>query len=147
MAFKIKIKRICVRPRDFEIDAKVSGKNLDRSVAFDKKYYLTFNTGLGWSPYEAVRKIASHMAEQTGKARKVFGRVIRDEMLQITEEQFEKRIYYLWNFCKYDYRIGERGVFRIDNLVKGAAGQAVQNMNIMMGLDETAGLGNIPFPV
>ena len=28
----------------------------------------------------------------------------------------------------------------IDNLVKGASGQAVQNMNIMMGLDETAGL-------
>ena len=27
-----------------------------------------------------------------------------------------------------------------DNLVKGAAGQAVQNMNIMFGLDETAGL-------
>ncbi len=28
----------------------------------------------------------------------------------------------------------------IDNLVKGAAGQAVQNMNIMCGLEETAGL-------
>lgn len=28
----------------------------------------------------------------------------------------------------------------IDNLVKGAAGQAVQNMNIMLGLEETAGL-------
>lgn len=28
----------------------------------------------------------------------------------------------------------------IDNLVKGAAGQAVQNMNIMFGLDETTGL-------
>lgn len=28
----------------------------------------------------------------------------------------------------------------IDNLVKGAAGQAVQNMNIMFGLEETAGL-------
>ena len=28
----------------------------------------------------------------------------------------------------------------IDNLVKGAAGQAVQNMNIMTGLDETLGL-------
>jgi len=28
----------------------------------------------------------------------------------------------------------------IDNLVKGAAGQAVQNMNVMLGLDETAGL-------
>ncbi|MBT8219742.1 MAG: hypothetical protein KJP00_07955 [Bacteroidia bacterium] len=28
----------------------------------------------------------------------------------------------------------------IDNLLKGAAGQAVQNMNLMIGLDETAGL-------
>ena len=28
----------------------------------------------------------------------------------------------------------------IDNLVKGAAGQAVQNMNLMFGLDERAGL-------
>lgn len=31
----------------------------------------------------------------------------------------------------------------IDNLVKGAAGQAVQNMNIMFGLPETSGLTNI----
>ena len=28
----------------------------------------------------------------------------------------------------------------IDNLVKGASGQAVQNMNIMFGLEETTGL-------
>jgi N-acetyl-gamma-glutamyl-phosphate reductase len=27
-----------------------------------------------------------------------------------------------------------------DNLVKGAAGQAIQNMNLMFGLDETTGL-------
>ena len=32
----------------------------------------------------------------------------------------------------------------IDNLVKGAAGQAVQNMNIMFGLPEAAGIGLIP---
>jgi len=31
----------------------------------------------------------------------------------------------------------------IDNLVKGAAGQAIQNMNLMFGLDETTGLKNI----
>ncbi len=31
----------------------------------------------------------------------------------------------------------------IDNLVKGAAGQAVQNMNVMFGLDENAGLTGI----
>ncbi len=38
-------------------------------------------------------------------------------------------------------------VSAIDNLVKGASGQAVQNLNIMMGLDETMGLKTLPvFP-
>ena len=32
----------------------------------------------------------------------------------------------------------------IDNLVKGAAGQAVQNLNIMFGVDEEAGLDIVP---
>ncbi len=32
----------------------------------------------------------------------------------------------------------------IDNLMKGAAGQAVQNMNILFGLEETMGLTQIP---
>lgn len=49
------------------------------------------------------------------------------------------------NFCdigfKFDPSNG-RGVVVsvIDNLVKGAAGQAIQNMNLMFGFDETAGL-------
>lgn len=47
------------------------------------------------------------------------------------------------NFC--DISIHQNGrsavVFSaIDNLVKGAAGQAVQNMNLMFGLEETTGL-------
>src|SRR5438046_341880 len=32
----------------------------------------------------------------------------------------------------------------IDNLVKGASGQAVQNMNLMFGLPEAEGLGQVP---
>jgi N-acetyl-gamma-glutamyl-phosphate reductase len=32
----------------------------------------------------------------------------------------------------------------IDNMVKGAAGQAVQNMNILFGFDEKTGLEAIP---
>jgi N-acetyl-gamma-glutamyl-phosphate reductase len=32
----------------------------------------------------------------------------------------------------------------IDNLVKGAAGQAIQNMNLMLGYPETSGLENVP---
>lgn len=35
----------------------------------------------------------------------------------------------------------------IDNLVKGAAGQAVQNMNLMLGLRESAGLDAMPYPL
>jgi N-acetyl-gamma-glutamyl-phosphate reductase len=35
----------------------------------------------------------------------------------------------------------------IDNLVKGAAGQAVQNMNVMLGFPETAGLMQVPYPL
>jgi len=35
----------------------------------------------------------------------------------------------------------------LDNLVKGAAGQALQNMNLLFGLDETEGLQMAPmFP-
>lgn len=35
----------------------------------------------------------------------------------------------------------------LDNLVKGSAGQAMQNMNLMFGIDETAGLEQLPlFP-
>jgi N-acetyl-gamma-glutamyl-phosphate reductase len=36
------------------------------------------------------------------------------------------------------------GFAAIDNLVKGAAGQAVQNANLMFGLEETLGLDNLP---
>ena len=32
----------------------------------------------------------------------------------------------------------------LDNLVKGAAGQAVQNMNLMFGFDESEGINQIP---
>lgn len=54
------------------------------------------------------------------------------------------------NFCDIAFTIDHRTgriivMSAIDNIVKGAAGQAVQNMNLMCGLDETAGLENAPF--
>jgi N-acetyl-gamma-glutamyl-phosphate reductase len=47
------------------------------------------------------------------------------------------------NFCDLGFAIRGRQLVvfsAIDNLVKGAAGQAVQNMNLMFDLDETTGL-------
>jgi N-acetyl-gamma-glutamyl-phosphate reductase len=54
------------------------------------------------------------------------------------------------NFCDIGWVFDQRNerlvlMSAIDNLVKGAAGQAVQNMNLMFGLDEGAGLDMIPF--
>ena len=53
------------------------------------------------------------------------------------------------NYCDIAWHIDPRThrviVFSaIDNLVKGAAGQAIQNMNIAFGLDERAGLDLVP---
>lgn len=54
------------------------------------------------------------------------------------------------NFCdigfSLDIRTGRLIVISaIDNIVKGAAGQAVQNMNLMQGFDEAEGLHGVPF--
>ena len=56
------------------------------------------------------------------------------------------------NFVDVNFKIDERTgriimMGAMDNLVKGAAGQAVQNMNIMFGLEENKGLKIVPlFP-
>jgi N-acetyl-gamma-glutamyl-phosphate reductase len=56
------------------------------------------------------------------------------------------------NFCDLGWKLDPRTgriviVSAIDNLVKGAAGQAVQNMNLICGLPEEMGLATVPlFP-
>jgi N-acetyl-gamma-glutamyl-phosphate reductase len=53
------------------------------------------------------------------------------------------------NFCDISVNMDQRGstlivISAIDNMLKGAAGQAVQNMNIILGCDETEGLKAVP---
>lgn len=56
------------------------------------------------------------------------------------------------NFCDLGVTVDERtgrvvAIAAIDNLVKGAAGQAIQNMNLMLGVAESTGLKTPPiFP-
>lgn len=52
------------------------------------------------------------------------------------------------NFCHIGLKVDERTgraiiISAIDNLVKGASGQAIQNMNLMCGFDETEGLTSV----
>ena len=56
------------------------------------------------------------------------------------------------NFCDIGFKYDPETnriilISAIDNLGKGAAGQAVQNMNIMSGFRETDGLSDIPYPL
>jgi N-acetyl-gamma-glutamyl-phosphate reductase len=53
------------------------------------------------------------------------------------------------NFCDISIHLDQAGTTlvvaaAIDNMIKGAAGQAIQNMNIIFGFDETDGLKAIP---
>ncbi|MBW3112986.1 N-acetyl-gamma-glutamyl-phosphate reductase [Bacillus sp. MCCB 382] len=72
-----------------------------------------------------------------------FIRVRREGQFPSTKEVFGT------NFCDVSIKADPRTnrvtiVSVIDNLVKGAAGQAVQNMNVMLGIDETTGLHYYP---
>lgn len=72
-----------------------------------------------------------------------FIRVREPEVFPSTKEVYGS------NFCDLSLTYDERTnritvVAVIDNLVKGASGQAIQNMNKMLGFDEKAGLDFIP---
>ncbi len=72
-----------------------------------------------------------------------FVRVRRDGVIPSTKEVYGS------NYCDIGLYADERTgkliiVSVIDNLVKGASGQAIQNMNIMYGWDEKTGINQLP---
>ncbi len=85
---------------------------------------------------------------------------VRDEYIKFYKDEFFVRILpdgenadihniKYSNFCDISLHIDKRtntliAISAIDNMVKGAAGQAIQNMNIIFGLDETTGLIIVP---
>ena len=76
-------------------------------------------------------------------ANEKFVRVIGDS--RVPETRYVKGS----NYGDVGFRIDERTgriimMGAIDNLVKGAAGQAVQNMNLMFGLPEDEGIAQVP---
>jgi N-acetyl-gamma-glutamyl-phosphate reductase len=75
---------------------------------------------------------------EAAHARSPFVRLSGDTLPEI------KHVAYT-NFCDIGWRVDEATgriilVSVIDNLLKGAAGQGVQNFNVLVGLDETTGL-------
>ena len=66
--------------------------------------------------------------------------------VRLTGDALPEIKHVVWsNFCDIGWKVDEANrralvVSVIDNLIKGAAGSAVQNFNVMCGLDECAGL-------
>ncbi len=96
-----------------------------------------------------TRKVSSE------EVREIYDRYYRDEtFIRVLKENVcpETRWVKGSNYVDVNFRIDERTgrvvmMGAMDNLVKGAAGQAVQNMNLMFGLDEREGLLSPPvFP-
>jgi N-acetyl-gamma-glutamyl-phosphate reductase len=98
---------------------------------------------------ELAEDIQSHLVSEIFHElynSKPFVRVFKE-----STDLFTKQVYGS-NYCDLSFAIDERTnritvVSVIDNLIKGAAGQAIQNMNIMFGINESEGLKQSPlFP-
>jgi N-acetyl-gamma-glutamyl-phosphate reductase len=100
----------------------------------------------------AVRPLAKEEEARAAEIREIYADFYRDEpfvrVLPAGLSAAANRVRQS-NFCDISVHLEPAGavlivVSAIDNMVKGAAGQAVQNMNIIFGFEETAGLGAIP---
>jgi N-acetyl-gamma-glutamyl-phosphate reductase len=100
----------------------------------------------------AVRPPSEEIAQKVREIRDLYAAFYRDEpfvrVLPAGSAAASGRVR-LSNFCDISIHLDPGGstlilVTAIDNMVKGAAGQAIQNMNIIFGFDERAGLTAIP---
>ncbi|RHW34293.1 N-acetyl-gamma-glutamyl-phosphate reductase [Oceanobacillus profundus] len=112
---------------------------------------------------------ATHLIPMTrGLICTMYGQLVREttteELLEIYQSYYENNPFvrireagvfpatkdvYASNFCDIGIHVDQRSnqiiiAAAIDNLVKGAAGQAIQNANLMNGWEETMGLHTIP---
>ena len=101
---------------------------------------------------EAVLPPSKEVEEQAAAIRRLYADFYKDEpFIRVLPEGLAaatNRVR-LSNYCDISVHLDQSGstliiVSAIDNMVKGAAGQAVQNMNVIFGFDEKAGLGNVP---
>jgi N-acetyl-gamma-glutamyl-phosphate reductase len=82
----------------------------------------------------------------TAAARRIYAEFYKDEpFVQVTDSPPSTKQTRGTNYCLVYPVVDQRAnrlvvVSVLDNLVKGAAGQAVQNMNLMLGLEETTAL-------
>ena len=116
-------------------------QELGTSVTF-VPHLVPLDRGILETIYARVRPgtTAANVAEVMGAAyeKAPFVRLTGETLPEIKHAAYT-------NFCDIGWRVDAAGgrilmVSVIDNLIKGAAGQAIQNLNVMLGFDERLGL-------
>lgn len=118
-------------------------------------HLVPMNRGILVTEYATLTKKADGSLPTYEEIRAVYDKYYADEyFVRVLEKNVcpETKWVEGSNFVDVNFKIDERTgriimMGALDNIVKGAAGQAVQNMNLMFGLDEKEGLELIPmFP-
>lgn len=133
-----------------EIEEQLSYASGSEVIINFTPHLIPMNRGILTTSYASLKKNSSYedikSAYDKYYAAEKFIRVLNKDVLPQTK----------WvegsNFVDINFKLDARTnriiiMGAMDNLIKGAAGQAVQNMNIMFNLDEANGLLQVPmFP-
>ena len=123
-------------------------RELETEIGFD--LFVRSNRGILVTAYASLTKEVS-----CEEVKAVYDKYYGDEyFVRVLEKDGVPQTRWVEgsNFADVNFKIDTRTnrvvmMGAIDNMVKGAAGQAIQNMNLMFGLPENTGLKQIPiFP-
>lgn len=118
-------------------------------------HLVPMNRGILATEYATLNRKADGMLPTYGEVKAVYDKYYKNEkFVRVLEKDIcpETKWVEGSNYVDVNFKIDERTgrivmMGALDNLVKGAAGQAVQNMNLLFGFDEAEGLNLVPmFP-
>lgn len=118
-------------------------------------HLVPMNRGILATEYAALNKKADGTLPTYEEVKAVYDKYYKNEkFVRVLEKDIcpETKWVEGSNYVDVNFKIDERTgrivmMGALDNLVKGAAGQAVQNMNLLFGFDEAEGLNLVPmFP-
>lgn len=118
-------------------------------------HLVPMNRGILATEYATLNKKADGMLPTYEEVKAVYDKYYKNEkFVRVLEKDIcpETKWVEGSNYVDVNFKIDERTgrivmMGALDNLVKGAAGQAVQNMNLLFGFDEAEGLNLVPmFP-
>ena len=133
-----------------EIEEQLSYASGEQVLLNFTPHLIPMNRGILITAYASLKKPVTYE-----EVKKIYDDCYKDEyFVRVLDKNVcpETRWVEGSNFVDVNFRIDERTnrvimMGAMDNLVKGAAGQAVQNMNLMFGLPENMGLELVPmFP-